>query len=109
MVNENLYIKGKLETRCQPPVLPEHDIYVNTNHVGVTESSSKEDGGGTFKGFAATVNCSEDVTAALRQVMRFPIVATTSLLIFAYRIDNGSARITNLHLDGNHRTGGGNC
>jgi len=106
MVNEKLYIKGKLQTRYQPPMLPEHDMSVPVNHVDVAEGSTIEDAGSTFKGFAAAVNCPEDVTTALHHVMRLPSVATATHLIYAYRIDSGSSGITeNFNSDGDHGTG----
>ena len=106
MVNEKLYIKGKLQTKYQPPELPVRDMSSPTDDIEITEGSSIDDSGSTFKGYAASATCPEDVTAALHRVIQLPGVATATHLIYAYRIDKGPMGITeNFNSDGDHGTG----
>jgi putative IMPACT (imprinted ancient) family translation regulator len=72
-----------------------YDVVLSDDNVpDVAESTTEEDSGSTFKGYAAPVSNINDVASVRRSLLRRPEVARSSHLIYAYRIQNSGSKVT---------------
>ncbi|KAJ8280686.1 hypothetical protein GJAV_G00057760 [Gymnothorax javanicus] len=90
LVQDKLYLAGKLQTRYLHPSLPSLNPLDPRVPVEVGQSNPVEDLGSTFFGFAAHTSSQEDICTVRDQLLQRPDVASASDLMCAYRIQSGN-------------------
>jgi hypothetical protein len=85
--NDKLFIKGKIQCQFQRPVLPESS---SLEAPLIAEGPEISEKGSIFKGYAASIASMEELRACLDAVLIKPGVASSSHMIYAYRVRLGS-------------------
>ena len=102
--NDRLFINGQLQREFLPPNLPEGvKSCVSFDHLPIKFGSTISDGGSDFCGYAAEVNCLDDVRSVADLLLRDRSVASKTHFIYAYVLDDSC----NFDSDGDYGIGSG--
>ena len=86
LVNGKIYVKGRLQVKYLPPVLPTVDATDDDlPDITISESDQITDSGSIFKGHAAVVKNPDDVYVALGQSLQVDGVAAATHRVYACR------------------------
>ncbi len=101
--NDKLFLKGKLQTQFQRPVLPDSS---DLEAPLIMEGTEIREKGSTFNGYAANIASMEELKSCIDAVIVKPGVASSSHMIYAYRITDGRRKVVeNFSSDGDHGMG----
>ena len=109
LVNEKLFIRGKLQTQYQAHALSALTVDEHSSDhepPNITESDVILDSGSVFQSYAATVTTLNDVSAVMNNVLQKPGISSANHVVYAYRISGDSDSILeNFCSDGDHGLG----
>ena len=93
LVQDKLYVKGKLQTQFTKSALPESNTPPSKLELDVKESRDIKDGGSVFRGYFADATDMHDVSNIKQFLICKPEVASASHLILAYRMERKGGKI----------------
>ena len=99
LVNEKLYVDGKLQTKYIAP--PSPPVCTGSTETNLYTSSTREDSGSVFQGVAANLSSPADAPLTLASAMRHPSIARATHIVHAYRTGTHE----NFSSDGDHGVG----
>ncbi len=107
LVNDKLYIDGRLQTQFQEVSLPYSDHVVPIDAASVPVGNVIQDAGSLFKGYALPANTLVEVKKCMNLILQLPHVTNSSHIIYAYRVESTdtSKVLENFNSDDDHIMG----
>jgi hypothetical protein len=103
LLDDKLFVKGKLQTKFLPPVIPPPTMHNPT--LKLQKGGTISDSGSTFHGYAVRVRSIQDVSDALHIARSILELASANHLVYAYRFGDGDKCKQNFDSDGDHGIG----
>lgn len=105
LVNDRLYVQGKLQTQFQKGILPKTDKLPDIDVASVAVGTAITDSGSTFKGYAMPAANLEQVKECLNMILQIQEVSAANHVIYAYRLSGINKIIENFCSDDDHGMG----